>query len=126
MLNPDIPVWYRFLDVYGKYFSRLFYDCLLGGPFMTEEQLKDPFNRMWRKNTAKRADAIAELDTEVWIIEVASSPGLRAIGQLQVYQTLWMEDTPIRKPERMVLVAERVDADLGAAAGRFGVQVYIV
>ena len=126
MLAPDVPVWYRFLEAYGEYFRALYYDCLLGGPFLTPEQASDPFQKMWRFNTSKRADAIADLDTEVWIIEVASYPGLRAVGQLQVYQTLWIEDPKILKPERLVLVSERIDNDLGAACGKFGLQVYLV
>ena len=126
MLAPDIPVWYRFLEKYGEYCKALYYDCLLGGPFLTPEQEKDPFQIMWRFNTSKRADAICELSTEVWIIEVANYPGLRAVGQLQVYQTLWIEDPKIAKPERLALVAERIDNDLGAACGRFGIQVYLV
>lgn len=126
MLEPDIPVWYRFLDKYGEYFKALYYDSLLGGPFLTPEQEADPFQRMWRFNTSKRADAIAETETEVWIIEVASYPGLRAVGQLQVYQTLWIEDPKILKPERLALIAERIDNDLGAACGRFGLQVYLI
>jgi len=81
---------------------------------------------MWRYNTSKRADAIAETETEVWIIEVADYPGLRAVGQLNVYQTLWIEDLKINKPERMVLVSERIDNDLGAACARFGIQIYLV
>lgn len=126
MLLTDVPVWIRFLGKYGSYFNALYYDCLLGGPFLSPEQEKDPFQRMWRYNTAKRADAIAELETEIWIIEVANYPGLRAVGQLQVYQNLWIEDPKILKPERLVLVAERIDNDLGAACGRFGIQVYLV
>lgn len=126
MLPVDVPVWFRFLDAYGSQIQSLYYDCLLGGPFLTPEQEQDPFQRMWRFNTSKRADAIAEVQTEVWIIEVASYPGLRAVGQLQVYQTLWIENPKIIKPERLMLVTERIDADLGAACGKFGIQVYLV
>lgn len=126
MLAPDIPVWYRFLDTYGRFFIALYYDCLLGGPFLSREQEQDKFQLMWRYNISKRADAIAELENELWIIEVADFPGLRAIGQLQVYQTLWIEDPAIKKPERLCLVSERIDNDLGAAVGKFGIQLYLV
>jgi len=126
MQTTDHPVWYRFLDRYGKYFKALYYDCLLGGPFLTEEQYKDSMLRMWRFNTSKRADAIAELEDEVWIIEVADYPGLRAVGQLNVYQTLWIEDIKIRKPEKLILVSERMDPDLAASCARFGIQIYLV
>ena len=126
MQTTDHPVWYRFLDRYGKYFKALYYDCLLGGPFLTEEQYKDSMLRVWRFNTSKRADAIAELEDEVWIIEVADYPGLRAVGQLNVYQTLWIEDIKIRKPEKLILVSERMDPDLAASCARFGIQIYLV
>ncbi len=126
MLAPDVPVWYRFLERYGRYFKALYYDCLLGGPFLTPEQAKDPFQKMWQYNTSKRADAIAETESELWIIEVADYPGLRASGQLIVYQTLWLEDPKIAKPDVMVLVSERLDNDLGAACAKAGIQIYLV
>jgi len=126
MLAPDVPVWYRWLSQYGPYIQALYYDSLLGGPFLTPAEELDPFKKMWRYNISKRTDAIAETSTEVWIIEVAAYPGLRAVGQLQVYQTLWIENPKIIKPEHLVLVAERIDPDLGAACGKFGIQVYLV
>ncbi|GAH74613.1 unnamed protein product, partial [marine sediment metagenome] len=77
MLKRDVPVWYRFLEKWGTPFLNLYYDCLLGGPFLSPEEKKDPLKWMWRVNLAKRADAIAELENEVWIIEVTTDPGLR-------------------------------------------------
>jgi len=126
MLETDHPVWYRFLDKYGQFFKALYYNCLLGGPFLTEKQAADPMLKMWRSNTSKRADAIADLEDEVWIIEVANYPGLRAVGQLEVYQSLWIEDPKIIKPERLILVCERIDNDLGFACSQRGVQIYVV
>ncbi|GAH74770.1 unnamed protein product, partial [marine sediment metagenome] len=42
MLQPDIPVWYRFLEKWGSPFLHLYYDCLLGGPYLTQDEKKDP------------------------------------------------------------------------------------
>ena len=126
MLEPDIPVWYRFLDKYGFLFTALYYDCLLGGPWYDLDQMQDPLLKMWRYNTAKRADAIAELKDQTWIIEVADQPGLRAMGQLKVYEYLWNEDPKIFKPLQSILVSERVDTDLAASMGKAGFQIYIV
>lgn len=126
MLTEDIPVWYRFLDRWGDLFLALYYDVLLGGVWLTPQQEKDPMWIMWRANTAKRADAIAELENSVWIIEVATSPGLRAVGQLLVYQTLWIEDPKIMKPEEMVLVCQAVDQDLIASATRRAIRTYVM
>jgi len=126
MLREDVPVWYRFLVDWGFLIDALYYDCLLGGIALTEEEQSDPMKRMWRANTAKRADAIAELENEIWIIEVAHRPGLRAIGQLLTYQYLWREDPKIEKPDKMVLVCQDFDTDLFAAAARSGILIYAV
>ncbi len=126
MLTTDVPVWYRFLEKYESFFLNLYYDVLLGGPTLSAEDLLNPFQRMFRSNNSKRADAIAELSDSVWIIEVADRPGLRAVGQLQVYRSLWIEDPAILKPEKVVLVANAVDKDLLSSAARMGIDIYIV
>jgi len=81
---------------------------------------------MWRDLLVKRADAIAELDDEVWIIEVSADPGLRAIGQLQSYRVLWLRDPKIAKPEKLVLVASTIEEDLLDVASTYGIQNYII
>lgn len=126
MLKVDVPIWYRFLEKYGAPFLNLYYDCLLGGPYLTPDQLTDPYMKDYRVLNSKRADAIAELKDQVWIIEVAKEPGLRAIGQVQVYHALWLRDPKIMKPEKIVLVADTINNDLLDAAGMYGVQTFIV
>jgi len=126
MLQQDIPVWYDFLAAYGDRFIALYYDCLLGGPWLSKKQKQDPYWRMWRANVAKRADAIAELENEVWIIEVSTEPGLRSLGQLMTYSALWVEDPKIMKPEKLILVARTIDTDAMFAAAKFGVLTYVM
>lgn len=126
MLKPDIPVWYRFLETFGTLFAKLYYDCLLGAIRLTPQQETDPMMRMFRHNTARRADAITELKNEVWIIEVADDPGLRSIGQLLSYRVLWIRDPVIIKPEKLILVAETIEENLLDAASSYGIQIYLI
>lgn len=126
MLAPDIPVWYRFLEEWAPHFISLYYDCLLGGPVLDAEEAKDPMKRMWRALTSKRADAIAETENETWLIEVSAYPGMRALGQLLTYQTLWIQDPKIEKPEIMVLVADQVDPDVRLSYTAYQVQLHLV
>lgn len=93
---------------------------------MTPEELKDPYKRDWMFLNSKRADAIAELDDQVWIIEVAAEPGLRAAGQLQVYRALWIRDPKISKVEKAILVCDTINKDLLDALGMYGVSVFVV
>lgn len=126
MLQPDIPVWYRFIDLYGSIFDFIYYDVAVGGPYLTADQQKDPLQRSWRRGLVKRIDAVVDLSDEVWIIEVSADPGLRAIGQLISYKTLWDMDPKSTKPQRLVLVAASIEQDLQAVAGQHGIATYIV
>ena len=126
MLKPDVPVWYRFLEKWGFLFLKLWYDVQVGGQRLTEEEKRDPMKRMWRANTVKRIDALAELENEVWIIEVAYESGLRSLGQVETYTTLWSRDPVIPKPTKALLVSQMIDPDFLDAAAAHGVQVYLV
>ena len=126
MLKGDIPVWYKFLEKYGGPFLNLYYDCLLGAPDLLEEEKKDPLKRDWRILMSKRADAIAELEREVWIIEVAAEPGLRALGQVQAYRILWLRDPPIAKLEKMVIVGSAIDPVVLDAGSAIGVMIFSI
>lgn len=126
MLAPDIPVWYRFLKEWAAHFVALYYDCLLGAPEMTPEEEKDPMKTMWRAVTSKRADAIAETKGEAWIIEVSAYPGMKAIGQLLTYHTLWLQDQKIGKPVKLILVGDQVDQDIESSCGPYGIRLHLV
>jgi hypothetical protein len=126
LLFPDIPVWYRWLAKYGQFITNLYYDCLVGGPWLPEGSTPDKFELQYAYNTSKRIDAIAETDTEVWLIEIATAPGLRAVGQLMTYWALWLEDPKINKPEKLVLVCAAVDTDLLACAAKYGIVTYVM
>jgi len=126
MLQPDIPVWYRFLEMYGSMFKNLWYDVLLGADHLTTDQEKDPMLIMKRSLMARRADAIVELENEVWIIEVSDDPGLRAVGQIMSYLVLWSRDPVILKPEQMILVCSTIEPNLLDATTSYGIRVYII
>lgn len=126
MLKADLPIWYRFLDKYGSPFIRVYYDVLLGGPFLTEEDRKDPLKKDWRYLTAKRMDALAELLEEIWLIEVVHVAGMRSLGQCQAYLELWLLDPKIDKPPRKVLIAETIDDDLLTAAAAMRILTFLV
>lgn len=126
MLKPDVPIWYRWLELYSGPILNLYYDVSVGGPFLSGPDATDKMKIMWRKLNVKRIDALAETATEVWIIEVSADPGLRSLGQLFTYQALWIRDPVIMKPERLILVCDTIDKDLLDAAGMHSILVYPV
>lgn len=126
MQETDYPIWLRFLDQYGDLFHTFYYNVMVG-EFAIELPEDASFEeKIQRASLSKKIDAIAVSDTDVWIIEVATSPGLRAIGQLMTYRSLWFEDPKFILNEHFVLVAEAIDRDLISAASQNGIEVIIM
>jgi len=121
MLDVDKPVWDLFLDRNPNLFKRLYYDVRVGGVYPAPEYGDEKMRKMFYDTTAKRIDALGELEDEIWIIEVATRPGLRAVGQIQTYIALWWEDPKITKPAKPVLVCQSIDADLERSLAFYGV-----
>lgn len=126
MLQEDFPVWTRFLDLYGSQFLKFYYDVRVGGVYPGPEYGDEKYRQMYYYNTAKRIDALGEMEKEIWIIEVASRAGLRAMGQLLTYLPLWLDDIKIQKTARPVLVANVVDDDLRRSLEINGVLVRLI
>jgi hypothetical protein len=123
MLPPDVPLWNLFLDHYAQNFEAFYYNVRVGGPSFDGLNVDLAYAKMWYASTAKRIDAIGEKKNELWIIEVASSPYLRAVGQCLSYKFLWDEDPKVKKPAIMVLLCYSLDSDLERILKRYKVQI---
>jgi len=112
MLKQDYLVWERFLDKYAERIKTLYYDVRVGEGGTDTLDYDEKMAKMYRAVTAKRLDALIEFEDEVWLVEVSSGPGLRAIGQLAAYLALYVKDPKIPKPTIPMLVCDRLDPDL--------------
>ena len=126
MLEADYPVWTLFLDRNPALFERIYYDVRIGGVYPVPEIGDEIMRKMYYDVSAKRIDALGEMKDEIWIIEVADRPGLRAVGQLQTYVALWFDDPKIMKPVKPVLVCRSIDADLERSLAFYGVLLRYV
>jgi len=93
---------------------------------MTNVVADEAIKKMWYASTAKRIDAIGEKKDEIWIIEVAASPYLRAVGQCLSYLFLWNEDPKIKKPAKMILLCYFIDSDLRRILEHYKVTVLTI
>lgn len=124
MLDADVPVWHAFLDQRGAEFTRFFYNVRI-----TSEDLAARFPRAEDRSIAeallpKRIDAVGERGADIWLIEVAETPGLRSLGQLLTYRTLWAREHPDQAARlRMVLLARTCPADERLAARAAGIEL---
>lgn len=117
MLDPDVPVWHRYLDTHAADYLRLYYNVRIS----TEDYaLRFPDPNLLAIAAAilpKRVDAIGERPNGVDIIEVTETSGLRAIGQVLTYATLWKTLRPDdKRPIRLLIVCARCGVDESLAA----------
>jgi hypothetical protein len=126
MLDQDAPTWYAFIDKYYRQFIGFYYNVRVGGPDMSKIDANEAMKKMWYAVTAKRIDAIGEKLDGIWIIEVSTSPYLRAVGQCLSYKFLWELDPKIKKPAKMVLVCQAIDNDLRQVLSHYGVKIIVV
>jgi len=126
MLQPDLPIWYDFLDKYGNDFLRFYYDVALTTkpkpPEAPTQALVTFFIRSW----GKRIDAVGETEKNVWIIEVTEHAFLRALGQIMLYTELWRIDPPIKKPFTPNLVTRIIDEDVAHVCNVYGINYFLV
>lgn len=126
MLPEDYPIWEKYISQHEHEFERLYYNVRVGGQVIDDPNISPEMLKMWYSVNAKRIDVLAEKEDEVWIIEVTSRPGLRAVGQLATYLVLWLEDMKPAKPAKTVLVCERLDPDIERTLPVYGMQAYTV
>jgi len=126
MLPSDVPLWHRYLDKHANEFLQFYYNVRVGGPDVSKLDADATIKRMWYLSTAKRIDVIAERAEEIWIIEVASSPYLRAVGQCLSYLYLWNLDPKMTKPAKMVLLCYYLDSDLEKVLTHHAIKVIAI
>jgi hypothetical protein len=125
MLRVDVPIWYSFLEEHKEKFIALYYDCLLGGPGFTPANYAEKLRDMWKYLGSKRADVIAETKDEIWIIEVTNDVKVKAMGQLMMYKSLWLDDPKSTKPVKIILVCDYEDSTILAAASYYGIRTFV-
>lgn len=126
MGKEDSRVWEWFLLGPHPHFVEIEYDVRLGGQTGTVTDYGSDAKEMWETLVKKRVDAIAETESEAWIIEVKPTASMAALGQVLCYEALLMAERPPSKPARKVIVAGRIDEDLVDVIPSFGVTVWIV
>lgn len=126
MLQEDFSTWESFLDQHASDFLHFYYDVRVGGPHLDGFNVEEPWATMWYDLNAKRIDAIAVMESKLWLIEVTARPGMRAIGQLATYLSLWSDDPKLKLPIVPVLVSDSVSTDIQQVLKQYGMLAFSV
>ncbi len=126
LLPVDILVWERFLDQFGKAYSKFDYDVRVGDGRDPGDIVPDPIRAMAVKLSQRRIDAVGHTPDRLDVIEITTDAGLTAIGQLEAYPRLYQAKFHPTTPIRPVLVCESIQTDLESTLDAIAAVVYIV
>ena len=102
MAPEDLDIWERFLEKYAQHFFGFSYDVKVGTPVETSPDWPENIKAMAETLTKKRIDAVGYTAANIWIFEVKPRAGASAIGQVNSYVPLFVNEF---RPERTVLGA---------------------
>jgi len=126
MLPNEIPLWERFLSLYGKDFKNFRYDIHVGRGVDPGPDYDPKWRKLAIQLTQKRIDVVGERDGVVWIFEVKPDAGLSAIGQLLAYRALYRRDFNYTGEIKLAVVTTKVNADEFYLFNHYGIIVYEV
>lgn len=125
LLPEDYPVWESFLRDHAHDYSRFYYDARLGGPTYPTEPAADKWTLLWSLLKPFRPDVIADTPDGWTIIEITAHAGVRALGQIVLYDALWRRAPIDTRPAITALLCYNIDPDIAAVVMDLGHRLMI-
>jgi len=123
MLPAEVRRWDAFIEEHGLPVGVVSYDVHLGDGVEIDPSWPAWMASMVRTLSTHRVDVVVERPDEVVIVEVKGIAGMGAVGQLLGYEALWLRDRGTDRPVRLLLVCERVEADMSSVFSYYGIEV---
>lgn len=112
LLPDDAALWQRFLDKNPTRFNRIDYDVRVGTGRDPGNEYPENIRKMALDLSLRRIDAVGHTKHGLYIIEISTTPGLKAIGQLIAYPTLYRTTFRPDAPLFPLLVAAVLQSDI--------------
>lgn len=123
MLPAEVRRWDAFLALHGMPVGTVSYDVHLGEGAPIDPAWPGWMAAMVKTLSTHRVDVLIERPDEVVIVEVKGVAGMGAVGQLVGYEALWMKERGTDRPVRLLLVCERVEADMLSVFAWYEIEV---
>lgn len=126
MRDVEVPLWNRFLDLYGVGFEAFEYDVRVGPASAAAAGFDVQTQAVFADLTRLRIDAVGYRRGEVWLLEVMPYAGPSAVGKLVGYGVLYAQDRQPAEPVRLGVVTDRFTPAMGEVFRAQGIEVWVV
>lgn len=121
MFGPETQVLTRFLESGDFEIQEVWYDVHVGATVKGDWDVDSIPARVSLAVTRKRIDLVALVDGVLWVIEVKPIAMHFAIGQVLVYEGLFVKEYEPPRETWPVIVCDTVDEDVISECERLGV-----
>src|SRR3990167_8329504 len=112
MFMLDIAIWERFIDKFGSNYMGFDYDIKVGKGTEPVPGLGEKYQRMQAILSKYRVDCVGYTDSDITIIEVKPEAGTTAIGQIELYVSLYKRDFNPDRTVKGMIVTDRELPDM--------------
>lgn len=126
LLTADAELFQRYLDQYPDRYTQVDFDIRVGFGRDPGDRYPDNIRTMAVHLSQRRIDAVGFRPGQIDIIEVTLSAGLKALGQLNAYPTLYQQSYFPVLPLQPVLVAAAFSTDAEDIFRASGIDTYIL
>lgn len=113
------------LTEHGADYDRFAFSVRVGTGLAPDPEHLPGVQRNTVFSTRKRIDVLAWQGPQPYIIEVKERVNPAALGQLQTYRHLWMEENPDALTPRLIAIGRTSDPDTIRILNANGVDIYL-
>ena len=121
-----MPLWNRFLDLYGGEWEAFEYDVRVGPPSGAAVGFDPGTRAVFDALTRLRIDALGHRAGAVHLFEVKPFAGIGTVGQLIGYRDLYLRDFPGARVVGLGVVTDRFQPAVAAVFKSQGIEAWIV
>lgn len=126
LLPREVLILQAWLKLHESEYDRFDYNVRVGQGTDPGPTYEPGIRKMAIDNTKKRIDAVAYKGNQATLIEVKDRAQLSAVGQLVGYSHLYPMDHTDEPVPLLLLVTNRVIADLPLICGRSNIMLHVV
>lgn len=125
MKPEDVAVWDRFIIANPKYFDTCDYNVHVGEGAETDPEHSEAMQRDHTMLTQKKIDVVGYRGEAPSIVEVKPIANMRALGQILVYERLFLDMHPELVNVPLIIVCGEVERETDALFLEHAIQIEI-
>ena len=122
MAPREVLIWRKWLEAHQSEYIDWNYNVLVGNGTDPGEPYPQVYRDQYIRNTQKRMDAVAYKGIQPYIFEVKARATASSMSQLLTYKALWPLTFHGTPPPILVLVSDRVAADMPMVLSASGIR----